>query len=106
MIELVLGTDMKNHFSIVGHFNTSHRIMQTASIEPVERAIATTESEVNSTESRLLVEAASQAHLLLSLQMALKCSDLSHTFADLPVHLKWVDKLEEEVGLGRQGPRH
>ena len=30
------------------------------------------------------------AERLLSLQMALKCSDLSHLFADLDVHMRWV----------------
>ena len=38
-----------------------------------------------------------EAERLLSLQLALKCSDLGHTTASLPVHLKWVSKLEEEV---------
>lgn len=26
VIELVLGTDMKNHFAIIGHFNTVHML--------------------------------------------------------------------------------
>ena len=38
-----------------------------------------------------------ETELLLSLQLALKCSDLGHTAACLPVHLKWVASLEEEV---------
>ena len=33
--------------------------------------------------------------------MALKCSDLGHTGAALPVHLRWVSALEEE--FFRQG---
>ena len=37
---------------------------------------------------------------LLSLQMALKCSDLGHLAATLPVHLRWVSSLEEEVSEG------
>ena len=39
-----------------------------------------------------------EAERILSLQLALKCSDLGHTTASLPVHLKWVSGLEEEVG--------
>ena len=38
-----------------------------------------------------------EAERILSLQLALKCSDLGHTTASLPVHLKWVSGLEEEV---------
>ena len=38
-----------------------------------------------------------EAERVLSLQMALKCSDLSHTTAGLSVHLNWVSNLEEEV---------
>ena len=34
---------------------------------------------------------------MLSLQLALKCADLGHTTANLPVHLRWVSGLEEEV---------
>ncbi|KAJ9530363.1 hypothetical protein QJQ45_000734 [Haematococcus lacustris] len=33
---------------------------------------------------------------VLSLQMALKCSDLGHLAAPLPVHLAWVSRLEAE----------
>ena len=38
-----------------------------------------------------------EAERILSLQMALKCSDLAHTTAGLSVHLNWVSNLEEEV---------
>ncbi len=34
----------------------------------------------------------------LSLKLALKISDLGHTTASLPVHLKWVSNLEDEAG--------
>ena len=46
-----------------------------------------------------------EAERILSLQLALKCSDLGHTTASLPVHLKWVSGLEEEVGDGFRGWR-
>ena len=45
-----------------------------------------------------VAEPLGEAELLLSLQLALKCADLGHTAAFLPVHLKWVSGLEEEVG--------
>ena len=38
-----------------------------------------------------------EAERVLSLKIALKISDLGHTTASLPVHLKWVSRLEEEV---------
>jgi hypothetical protein len=36
-------------------------------------------------------------------QMALKCADLSHICSPLPIHLKWVAALEEE--MFRQGDK-
>ena len=38
-----------------------------------------------------------EAERVLTLQLALKCSDMGHTSADLAVHLRWVSVLEEEV---------
>jgi hypothetical protein len=35
--------------------------------------------------------------------MALKCADLSHICSPLPIHLKWVAALEEE--MFRQGDK-
>ena len=89
---------MKSHFMIIGHFGTSHRptgALKRISETPDGNAALEAQPAVQLGE-------AGQARLLLSLKMALKCSDLSHTFADLPVHLKWVNKLEEEVGLAWQ----
>ncbi len=45
----------------------------------------------------------SENDVLLSLQMALKCADLGHVAAPLPLHLKWVQALEHEFFL--QGDR-
>ena len=39
-----------------------------------------------------------EAERVLTLQLALKCSDLGHISTSLPVHLRWVAGLEEEVG--------
>lgn len=41
-----------------------------------------------------------EAERILSLQLALKCSDMGHISADLAVHLRWVSALEEEVRMG------
>ncbi|GFH20844.1 3'5'-cyclic nucleotide phosphodiesterase, partial [Haematococcus lacustris] len=64
VIELVLGTDMKQHFSIIGQFTALHR----------------TGGDSQATGRK----------------MALKCSDLGHLAAPLPVHLAWVSRLEAE----------
>ncbi len=40
--------------------------------------------------------ATNDADRLLTLQAALKCSDLGHLAAPLPIHLKWVSGLEDE----------
>lgn len=37
-----------------------------------------------------------ESERILSLQMALKCADIGHVTASLPVHLRWVSGLEEE----------
>ncbi|KAG2490632.1 hypothetical protein HYH03_011023 [Edaphochlamys debaryana] len=78
VIELVLATDMKQHFSILSHFNTVHRGA------PAPQPVDDTER-------------------LLSLQVALKCADIGHLGEELPVHKRWLSVLEEE--FFRQGDR-
>ena len=34
--------------------------------------------------------------------MSLKCADLGHLAASKVVHCKWVNRLEEEVGMNQQ----
>ena len=109
VIEMVLATDMKSHFTIIGHFGTSHR---NRNVSPTREPDSNKKDETapkargssggGGGEGGVSGEmhpnsAACRARFLLSLQMALKCSDLSHTFAELPVHLRWVGNLEEEV---------
>ncbi|EFJ48932.1 3'5'-cyclic nucleotide phosphodiesterase [Volvox carteri f. nagariensis] len=84
VIELVLATDMKQHFAILSHFTTVHRLGAANSVTPSHIVIPLDENE-----------------RILSLQMALKCSDLGHVSASLPVHCRWVQLLEEE--FFRQG---
>lgn len=69
LIDLVLSTDMKQHFGIVSHFETiqKHR----------DRGLSSSED-------------------LSSLQMAMKVSDLGHLSSPLSLHLRWVIALEEE----------
>ncbi|KAJ9520545.1 hypothetical protein QJQ45_007397 [Haematococcus lacustris] len=115
MIELVLGTDMKQHFSIVGSFTAMHRSAPATTLHSAVKpsAVSLSPSVTTAEMSQLdqadtasrhsLVEETSRSlspisdqDKLLSLQMALKCSDLGHLAAPLPVHLAWVSRLEAE----------
>ncbi|GFH30211.1 phosphodiesterase, partial [Haematococcus lacustris] len=101
MVELVLGTDMKQHFSIIGAFNALHRSSSSGSHESTRVSAAGTQESLpscgkasSSTVGEL--QPVSEQDKLLSLQMAMKCSDLGHLAAPLPVHLAWVARLEAE----------
>ncbi|KAJ9513056.1 hypothetical protein QJQ45_029455 [Haematococcus lacustris] len=118
VIDLVLATDMKQHFSIVSHFTTVHRLGSGGSMAPSvaslpipRRSLSCGSSNNNSLfggagsgvddEEAQIVVPLDETERMISLQLALKCADLGHTAAALPVHLKWVAGLEEE--FFRQG---
>ncbi|KAG2490637.1 hypothetical protein HYH03_011028 [Edaphochlamys debaryana] len=133
VIELVLSTDMKQHFSILSHFNTVHRLsayqqqalqqqQQQSTQQPQARGAAKQRQslrravskprtlEPNAVElafSDMWTENAPKpvddTERLLSLQMALKCADIGHLGEELPVHKRWLSVLEEE--FFRQGDR-
>lgn len=85
LIDMVLATDMKQHFSIVSQFRTC-RFALTA--------------EVAGDASQLVRgEHDAEEVLCLSMQMALKCADLGHTCEGLTVHRRWVEALTEEFFL-------
>ena len=95
VIELVLGTDMKQHFAIASQFATVHRLNTSAASiaasyphkqKPASGEAATTNSLTPLHESERL----------LSLQVALKVADLSNLARDLPTYLRWMECLEEE----------
>ncbi|KAJ9521275.1 hypothetical protein QJQ45_022997, partial [Haematococcus lacustris] len=128
VIELVLGTDMKQHFSIIGQFTALHRTGGDgqATGRKVSQPGQATELHMGSTAQPiakdlpgwLLVptlwcypnkpcyldlaepsradKMAIELPMPAALQMALKCSDLGHLAAPLPVHLAWVSRLEAE----------
>ncbi|MEW5305766.1 MAG: hypothetical protein WDW36_008285 [Sanguina aurantia] len=116
LIDLVMSTDMKQHFSIVSQFGTLHRIHHARQSSadgsrlrprPSQRCVAASAS-LASSASQVSVGDASFCRVplddterLLSLQMALKLADLGHLSAPLHVHLRWVAALEEE--FFRQG---
>lgn len=116
LIDLVLATDMTQHFSIVSQFGTMHRLnrgsidgsnnrasklmdLSTPSISTtgvIRSDIAISVGNLDSNKIPL-----DDHERLISLQLALKLSDLGHLFAPLNVHLRWVSALEEE--FFRQG---
>ncbi|KAJ9520544.1 hypothetical protein QJQ45_007398 [Haematococcus lacustris] len=119
VIELVLGTDMKQHFSIMGSFTAMHRTapamlsrkQSTLGLGRTSHGVSPSELSISSSYHAASVRGSCESHSpkdgknlqpssdqdkLLSLQMALKCSDLGHLAAPLPVHLAWVSRLEAE----------
>jgi hypothetical protein len=72
IIDLVLGTDMVNHGSLVKSFS-----------EELDASTASTGS-------------LSRKGGVLLLQIAMKCADLGHLALDWTLHLKWVTLLEAE----------
>jgi len=87
MIELVLATDMRNHFTILNQFTNRFNLIEdyggrssTSPNQPDYRASLLPDLD----EKKLL------------LQVLLKASDLSHLSATHAVHVRWVTLLERE----------
>lgn len=72
VIEMVLATDMKIHFDVLGRFKQI-------------------EEKVREGVEDLMPEDVS-----LALQVCLKCADIGHCYCESNVHLRWVQKLEQE----------
>jgi len=75
IIEMVLATDLSQHFDIVGQFKTQFKGNRIDKTAPQDR--------------------------LLVLRMALKCGDLGHAAKSLEQHKQWVARITEE--FYRQG---
>ncbi|MEW5305806.1 MAG: hypothetical protein WDW36_008323 [Sanguina aurantia] len=121
LIDLVMATDMKQHFSIVSQFGALHRLSRSSADSgngPAQRTSAEAPlseqpGELGGRDRHSLPLAPppqrttrpkvplDNTERLLSIQMALKLADLGHLSAPLHVHLRWVAALEEE--FFRQG---
>lgn len=82
IIELVLATDMRHHFSIVNHFNS---MTQKPGTDTAVDIIDTPHCDK------------------IVLKMILKCADIGHVFQPWDKHVTWVDRLQEE--FWRQGDK-
>lgn len=109
LIDLILATDMKQHFSIASQFGYMHRATRGSADGSCTRTPSQTLPRTSS-ESTVALGLGSPAsnkvplddtERLVSLQMALKLSDLGHLSAPLHLHLRWVHALQEE--FFRQG---
>ncbi|PNG93951.1 Calcium/calmodulin-dependent 3',5'-cyclic nucleotide phosphodiesterase 1A, partial [Tetrabaena socialis] len=117
VIELVLATDMKQHFSIISHFNTVHRLASYSQQQLQQHAArgaklkatrgmlrrtaaATVSDELHTLHDPSLAGApprpVDDAERLLTLQVALKAADIGHLGEALEVHKRWLSVLEEE----------
>ncbi|GBF94222.1 hypothetical protein Rsub_06492 [Raphidocelis subcapitata] len=133
VIELVLATDMKQHFSILSHFTTVHRLNAAGSLTPTNGSSCPPHADAarggpgarpgaggpahggarpgaphgggssasgsdarSALDSEKILLPLDENERLLSLQMALKCADVGHLTGALPVHKRWVERLEQE----------
>ncbi|KAG2492524.1 hypothetical protein HYH03_009189 [Edaphochlamys debaryana] len=115
VIEMVMATDMKQHFGILAHFNTVHRLAAynkdagpellaaRASRDPgLDRPspLAAGGPPRDSAKGGGGVLAApkplDETERVLTLQVAIKVADLGHLGEELPVHKRWLAVLEEE----------
>ncbi|KAG2451652.1 hypothetical protein HYH02_003432 [Chlamydomonas schloesseri] len=123
VIELVLATDMKQHFSILSHFNTVHRLaaysQQQQQAQPATSggppaavcadghskpfSIVKNPSEVREVAAAVgeltAPKPLDDTERSLSLQVALKCADISNLGRELECYKRWVALLEEEMFL-------
>ncbi|KAG2445731.1 hypothetical protein HXX76_000337 [Chlamydomonas incerta] len=126
VLDLVMATDMKQHFTLLAQFNTAHRLSAYNKeagpwgLANARRAQRTSQSgfehgSVNGTEEVVASDVSFSARATadpkplddtertLSLQIALKAADLGHLGEDVEVHKRWVRALEEE--FFRQGDK-
>lgn len=82
VIDLVLATDMSFHFSIINKFKAYH-------FGSARLASHASESNTSSISDKALIN------------MIIKCADIGHVAAEWSSHVKWVNRLQEE--MWRQG---
>mmetsp|Transcript_34412 Transcript_34412/g.76444 ORF Transcript_34412/g.76444 Transcript_34412/m.76444 type:complete len:639 (+) Transcript_34412:160-2076(+) len=95
LIDMVLATDMKQHFNILSKFQAKMQIkLRSANFSQVLEASA---------HNGPLPLTDDDADKSLIMQVCLKCADVGHLAAPWEVHHRWVSGLEEE--FFRQGDK-
>lgn len=93
MIEMVLATDMKQHFAIHSMFQAKMQLgAGSGGGGPGSRPVSGSSGSKPEPMPRVLDDDVKT----LSIQLALKCADLGHLSSPRDVHRKWVQHLEEE----------
>lgn len=99
LIDMVLATDMKQHFNILSKFQAKLQVkLRSSHLSPV-----VSHTEISSHQEDPLPISDDDADKSLIMQAALKCADVGHLSAPWEVHHRWVSGLEEE--FFRQGDR-
>lgn len=116
MVEMVLATDMKQHFEILGRFRLIEtKLFQWNEYSGQRHQGSDAQGDGNAgagpsggashppeiREDNLASSIEDDGSLFpedrsLALQMCLKCADVGHVYCKPEVHLKWVQRLEQE----------
>ncbi|KAL6756004.1 hypothetical protein V8C86DRAFT_1810824 [Haematococcus lacustris] len=98
IIELIMGTDMKQHFTITSSFANLHRLpaerVPLARISQDMKALASQQHPAATGSS--VKAPTDEVNRLLSLQVALKISDLGSSAETFEVNRRWVAALQDE----------
>jgi len=95
IIDMVLATDMKLHFNLLGRFRLIEKKVEAHQLSENHHTgggtvVAPQEPGAEGLEALLPED------ISLCFQVALKCADIGHVYCESNVHLRWVQKLEQE----------
>ncbi|GIL58431.1 hypothetical protein Vafri_13570 [Volvox africanus] len=114
VIDMVLATDVKQHFTMLSQFNTAHRLASFVHSPATAKVNHSSRLSGGNIHLEIVVDVGADCkHLapkplddterVLSLQLAIKAADLGHLGEELEVHQRWLSSLEEE--FFRQGDK-
>ena len=81
MIELVLATDMGNHFDLISRFNSTYD---------------DSEDFEGENQDRFALDFEDQADKELILKIGMKCCDIAHSTKNEQLHLQWSSSMQTE----------
>ncbi|KAL6755993.1 hypothetical protein V8C86DRAFT_128130 [Haematococcus lacustris] len=92
IIELIMGTDMKQHFTITSSFANLHRL-PAEKVPLAKISLDMARAQQGPSPDKVPID---EAERLLSLQVALKISDLGSSAETFEVNRRWVAALQDE----------